>query len=816
MDQNNIPKNKKNKFSFFSRKKTAAPKPELTKEQRRSRTIRRLWIIFASFIGVIFLFFLLIYNGVIGYMPDVEELKNPADRFASIIYSADGEEMGRFYRNTGNRVYADYDEISQHVVNALIATEDSRFEEHSGIDFRALGRVGFKTLIMGDRSSGGGSTITQQLAKQLYSPESNSLLSRGLQKPIEWMIAVKLERFYTKEEIIKMYLNQFDFLYNAVGIKSAAQVYFNKHPKDLKIEEAAMLVGMVKNPSIYNPVRNPEKTRERRNVVFEQMHKAGMLTRAETDSLCRLPLTIDFHRVDIKEGIAPYFREEIRYMMRAKKPERSNYRGWEYDKFRADSIEWERNPLFGWIEKNPKPDGSKYDIYTDGLRIYTTLDSRMQRYAEEAVAEHLGGYLQPAFFREKRGSVGAPYSTNRSEISEIRINHLIRNAMKQTDRWRMMKKAGFSEEDIKASFDKPHEMKLFTYKGAVDTVMTPRDSLLYQKHILRTGFMAMDPKNGHVKAYVGGPDFDYFKYDMVSTGRRQIGSTVKPFLYSMAMEEGYTPCDMFSNTLPVLYEQGRVWRPKSGRARVGQMVDLKWALTNSNNWISARLISTLSPGGLVRTMQSFGITSKLEPVLSLCLGPADVSVREMVSAYTAFANKGMRVNPIFVTAIVDSNGNIISQFAPQPSEVLSEDGYYKILSMLMNVVNSGTGKRLRGAPYNLTAEMGGKTGTTNYNADGWFMGFTPNLVAGCWVGGEERFIHFNNMGYGQGAAMALPIYGLFMKKVFSDGSLPYSQSDKFDFPEDITLCDKQFYGSGEGSSSTEQEVVEESIEDIFD
>ncbi len=622
---------------------------------------------------------------------------------------------------------------------------------------------------------------------------------------------MKLERFYTKEEIIKMYLNQFDFLYNAVGIKSAAQVYFNKHPKDLKIEEAAMLVGMVKNPSIFNPVRAPERTLERRNVVFEQMHKAGMITKAELDSLSLLPIELDFHRVDHKQGIAPYFREELRYMLRAKKPERENYMAWEGDKFRADSIEWERNPLFGWIEKNPKPDGSKYDIYNDGLRIYTTIDSRMQRYAEEAVAEHLGGYLQPAFFREKRGSKSAPYSTNRTEVSEIRVNHLIHNAMKQTDRYRNMKKAGKTEQEIRESFNQPQEMKIFTYKGAVDTVMTPMDSLLYQKHILRTGFMAMDPVNGHIKAYVGGPDFNFFQYDMVSTGRRQIGSTVKPFLYTYAMEEGYTPCDMFSNTMPIIYDNGRQWTPRSGKARVGEMVNLRWALTNSNNWISARLISQLSPGQLVRTMQSFGITSKLDPVMSLSLGTADVSVREMVGAYTAFANKGMKVDPIFVTAIADSNGNIITEFTPQHKEVISEDAYYKILSMMMNVVDSGTGARLRRAPYNLTAEMGGKTGTTNYNADGWFMGFTPQLVAGAWVGGEERFIHFNNMGYGQGAAMALPIYGLFMKKVFADRTLPYSQDVRFEFPAGVDLCGSDFAGEGD-----EGEEVESSIEDVFD
>lgn len=772
-------------------------------------------MVFGSLVVIGILFFVLVYNGIIGYMPPVEELKNPRDRFASVVYSADGQEIGRYFKNTGNRVYADYDEISPYMVDALIATEDSRFMEHSGVDFRALMRVAFKTLLMGRKNAGGGSTITQQLAKQLYSPESNGFLSRAMQKPIEWMIAVKLERFYSKDEILKMYLNQFDFLYNAVGIKSAAHVYFGKEAKDLNIQEAAMLTGMVKNPSIYNPIRKPERTLERRNVVLEQMYKADMITKEELDSLKQLPLGINFHKVDHKEGLAPYFREEIRQMLRASKPERGDYPAWDYQGFKDDSIQWENNPLYGWIEKNPKPDGSKYDLYNDGLKIYTTIDSRMQRYAEEAVAEQLGGVLQPQFFREKRNTKGAPYSTNRTEISEIRVNHLIRNAMKQTDRYRIMKKAGVSEDEIKKAFNTPREMKVFSYAGDVDTVMTPLDSMLYNKHFLRTGFMAMDPINGYVKAYVGGPNFEYFQYDMVSQGKRQIGSTVKPFLYTYAMEEGLTPCDQFLNAQPVLTdENGKVWAPRnSGSGRIGEMVDLRWALTNSNNWISARLISQLSPAALVRTMHNFGITSRLDPVMSLCLGPADVSVKEMVSAYTAYANKGMRVDPVFVTAIADANGNIISEFTPKHTEVISEKAYYRILSMLLNVVDGGTGNRLRRAPFNITAQMGGKTGTTNYNADGWFMGFTPQLVAGAWVGGEERFIHFNGMAYGQGAAMALPIYGKFMNKVYGDPSLPYSQSATFAFPPDMNLCESEFGYSGNDESGTEEEA---SIEGVFD
>lgn len=778
--------------------------------------ILTMWLVFSVVIAAIGLFFWLVYNGIIGYMPDIEQLKNPQDKFASVLYSSDGEEIGRYFRNTGNRVYADFDEISPHMVDALISTEDQRFEDHSGIDARALMRVAFKTLLLRQKNAGGGSTLTQQLAKQLYSPESDNLLSRAMQKPIEWMIAVKLERFYSKDEILKMYLNQFDFLYNAVGIKSAAYVYFGKEAKDLNIQEAAMLVGMVKNPSYYNPIRKPERTLQRRNVVLEQMCKNDKITKAELDSLQQLPMELNFHKVDHKDGLAPYFREEIRRMLRAHKPDRSEYMAWEGNKFTEDSIAWENNPLFGWIDKNPKPDGTKYDIYNDGLKIYTTVDSRMQRYAEDAVTEHLGKDLQPAFFREKRGVKGAPYSADRAEISQIRVNHLIRNSAKLTDRWRNMKKAGYDERDILASFTEPREMKVFTYHGMVDTVMTPLDSMLYLKHFLRAGFMAMDPVTGHVKAYVGGPDFSNFQYDMVSTGRRQIGSTVKPFLYTYAMEEGFTPCDQLMNTQPYITNpDGSVWAPRnSGSSRVGEPVDLRWALTNSNNWISARLISELSPSELVRTMHNFGITGKLDPVMSLCLGPADVSVKEMVTAYSAFANGGMRVDPLFVTAIADNNGNIISEFTPRHTEVISETAYYRILSILLNVVDSGTGNRLRRPPYNITAQTGGKTGTTNFNADGWFMGFTPRLVAGTWVGGEERFIHFNGMALGQGAAMALPIYGKFMRKVYNDPTLNYSEDARFTFPEGLNLCAKE-YGEYYDSDS-DNNAEETSMEGVFD
>ncbi|MBO4978329.1 MAG: transglycosylase domain-containing protein [Muribaculaceae bacterium] len=775
------------------------------------KIVKWLWILFAAAVVFVVVFLILVYNGVIGYMPPIEELKNPQDRFASVVYSSDGEELGRYFRSTGNRVYADLDEISPAVVDALIATEDARFNEHSGIDLAALGRVAVKTLLLQRKSAGGGSTITQQLAKQLYTPPSSNLFQRAMQKPIEWMIAIKLERFYSKEEILKMYLNQFDFLYNAVGIKSAANVYFNKAASELNTLEAATLIGMVKNPSYFNPVRHPERTMARRNVVLEQMYKADMLSRAELDSLQAQPMVLDFHRVDHKEGLAPYFREELRRYLTARRPERSNYPSWDRQAYVDDSIAWANNPLFGWVEKNRKPDGTKYDIYNDGLKIYTTIDSRMQRYAEEAVREHMES-LQGQFFREKRNWAGAPYTSNRAELSDAARENLIRAAMRQSERGRVARVAGLDAEALRRQFDTPVEMTVFSYAGPVDTVMTPRDSLLYTKSFLRTGFMSMDPATGFVKAYVGGPDFRFFQYDMVSTGRRQVGSTIKPFLYTYAFETDFTPCTTMLNEQPTLYdENGRVWQPRnSGHSRIGEMVDLRWALTNSNNWISARIMDRLSPAELVKRMHSYGITNSLPAVKSLCLGPCEVSVKEMATAYSAFANGGMRSDPVYVTAIADANGNIISDFAPSQTEVITQKGYWRILSVLLNVVDSGTGNRLRRPPYNITAQTGGKTGTTNDNADGWFMAFTPDLVSATWVGGEDRYIHFNNMAQGQGASMALPIYGKFISKVYGDSSLPYTQSARFTFPDDINLCESDFV------ADDEPETAEEAISGAFD
>lgn len=788
---------------------------DIKRAARTKKMIRALWTINFCGVALVMLIGVMIYHGYIGYMPPVEGLLNPEDRFASRLFTSDGVEMGRFYQSRNNRVYADYSEISPNVINALIATEDERFMQHSGIDIMALSRVLFKTILLRQKNAGGGSTITQQLAKQLYSPESDGLMDRFIQKPVEWAIAVKLERYYTKEEIIKMYLNQFDFLNNAVGIKTAAHVYFNTTPDSLKIEQAAMLVGMAKNPSLYNPVRADRKDAAvgRRNVVLQQMLKADLITEAECDSLCALPLEVKFTKVDHKDGIAPYFREAVRLMMQAKEPRRGDYPDWDQQRFVDDSIQWATNPLYGWVEKNQKPDGTKYNIYTDGLRIYTSIDSRMQKYAEEAVIDHLKNTLQPQFDREK-GSRG-PYTTNSAELGQLTPRKLIDRAIRQSERYRVLKNAGMSDAEIMEEFDKPVDMTVFSYDGGqVQKTMSPRDSVVYQKMFLRAGFMSMDPLTGQVKAYVGGPNFHFFQYDMAGVGRRQIGSTVKPFLYTYAFEEGFTPCDMFLNAQPsITLPTGEVWAPRNtGHARIGEMVDLYWALTNSNNWISARLMSELSPSTLARTMHTFGITNHLDPVVSLCLGPCDVSVREMVTAYTAFSNKGLRVDPIYVTKITDNNGNVISEFTPQYTEVMSQEAYFKMVNILQNVINSGTGSRLRRAPYNITAVMGGKTGTTNYNADGWFMGFTPNLVSGVWVGGDERYIHFNRMAQGQGAAMALPIYGLYMKKVYSDKSLPYSQTLQFpEPPAGFSPCYKESYGDAP-AAETPVEAIDNAFE----
>lgn len=740
------------------------------------------WVLFATVVGAIFFLFLAIANGSIGYMPPVEQLENPIDKYASQVISSDGKTLGSYAHSQDNRIYVNYNDLSPDLVKALIATEDVRFAQHSGIDVQGLFRAIVKRGILMQKSGGGGSTITQQLAKQLFSPSADNMMERLFQKPIEWVIAVQLERFYTKEEIINMYLNKFDFLYNAVGIQSAARVYFGKTPKTLTIEEAATLVGMCKNPSYFNPVRRNERTRGRRNTVLEQMQKAGYITQAECDSLKALPLTLHFSRMDHKDGLAPYFREYLRLTLTAKKPEKKNYRGWQMQQFKEDSIAWENNPVYGWCNKNKRADGEFYNLYTDGLKIYTTIDSRMQKYAEDAVREHIGGYLQNAFFREKRGKSYTPFS---SDLRQGEVDTIFMRAIQQTDRYRIMKKAGAKEKEINEAFNTPVEMRVFSWNGPIDTIMSPKDSIRYHKSFLRTGFMSMDPRTGHVKAYVGGIDYNNFQYDMVNGGRRQIGSTIKPFLYSLAMIEGISPCDEMMHVQQRLTdENGKLWEPRNANKKcIGEMVSVQWGLQNSDNWVTAWLMSQLSPYTFVRLLQSFGLKNEMDPVISICLGTPDVSVGEMVSAYTTFSNKGIRVEPLYVTRIEDSYGNTIASFNPQMSEVLTEDASYKMLHMLKNVIDGGTGGRIR-ARYGIKAPMGGKTGTTQNNSDGWFMGFTPSLVSGVWVGGEDRSIHFDRMAEGQGASMALPIYGLYMQKVYADKTLGYSQEEDFEIPEE--------------------------------
>lgn len=745
----------------------------------RRRFNKIFWIVFGSGILLLALLFFFISVGWLGYLPAVDQLQNPINKFATELYSSDLKLIGSFSESTDNRIRTDYNQISTHVINALIATEDERFYDHSGIDGRALARVIVKRGILRQSSAGGGSTITQQLAKLLYSPRANNIIQRALQKPTEWVISVQLERIYTKEEIITLYLNQFDFLYNAVGIKTASFVYFNTTPDKLKIEDAALLVGMCKNPSFFNPRRFPERALSRRNVVIEQMRKSGDISKQESDSLKNIPIQLDFQRVDHKEGLAPYFREFLRLTLTAKKPLRSNYASWQDEKYKEDLWQWENNPLYGFCNKNTKSDGSPYNIYTDGLKIYTTIDSRMQRYAEEAVEEHLKE-LQKTFFREKKGRSYAPFSRH---VTQDEINSSLNRAMRDSDRYRKMKNEGASKELIQKSFNSKAEMQVFSYNGLVDTVMTPMDSIRYVKHFLRCGFMSIDPGNGHVKAYVGGPEFTHFQYDMVTSGKRQVGSTIKPFLYTLAMEEGFWPCDKTVNQpITIITPTGKPWSPRnSSNSRIGEEVTLRWALANSNNWISAYLMNMFTPEALVKLMQSFGIRSHLDPVVSLCLGPADISVAEMVDAYTAFPNKGIRVDPMYVSRIEDANGNIIAVFTPQMHEIFSELTAYKMIYMLRSVVDGGTGGRIR-SRYGLTMPMGGKTGTTQNNSDGWFMGFTPSLVSGVWVGGEDRSIHFDRIAEGQGASMALPIWAIYMKKVLSDPSLGYSSTENFDVP----------------------------------
>ena len=746
-----------------------------------------LWALVLFFIGGVALFFVLIANGKLGFMPSFEELENPKNVLATEIYFEDGKILDKYFVNE-NRTFVDYENLPPHLVDALIATEDVRFYRHSGIDLRGLLRVA-KGILTGDSSSGGGSTLSQQLAKMLFPRTGvDSKLELVLRKFKEWVIAVKLERSYTKEEIILMYLNKYDYLNNAVGIKSAANVYFSVQPDSLQLHQAAMLVGMAKNSSLYNPVRRPELVLQRRNTVLNQMEKYGFISQEVCDSVKQLPLDMAFNRVDYKEGLAPYFREYLRLALTSKKPERDNYTSWQGQKYIEDLAEWESNPLFGWCEKNKKSNGENYDIYTDGLKIYTTLDSRMQRYAIEAIEQHLRYDLQPLFDGNMHNLNNPPFGDN---MSNGEVQDLLDREIKKSERYRVMRLAGKNFNEIKKRFNQPADMTIFSWKGEVDTTMTPLDSIKYYLRYFRSSFMAVDTETGKVKAYVGGPNYKYFMYDMVKDGKRQVGSTVKPFLYTLAMQNGLTPC----TKVPYVSQQfiqpdGSIYEPKDSDVDPemdGKMVTLKWGLANSKNRISAWVLKQYTPAAVVEVMKRLGIVSPIDPVNSMFLGVSDVTLYEMVGAFNAYANLGLYIKPYFVTRIEDRYGNVIARFTPERHEAIDAETAYLMLNLLQGVIDEGTGIRLRFSNIGrerVTQEYGkftmpiaGKTGTTQNHSDGWFIGITPKLTAGVWTGADLRSIHFKNLAFGQGANMALPIWGYFYKKVLADSTLGIKEED---------------------------------------
>ena len=745
------------------------------------KAIKWFWIILASPVALILLLLLLIRIGLFGKLPTFEELENPKSNLATEIYSEDGKMIGSFF--VQNRSYCDYDELSPSLVAALIATEDMRFYSHSGIDFISLARVAVRTIALAQFGQGGGSTISQQLAKNLYPRDTaayNNPISKGsklvISKLKEWITAVMLERNYTKEEIIAMYLNTVEFGSNAFGIKSAARTFFNKFPSELNAQESAMLVGVVNKPTRYSPVLNPERALSRRNLVIARMKQMGYINRHQRDSLQALPIELDYHPVSHNSGTATYFREMLRMVMTMERPTRKQfYNDWDYQQAVK---EWDNNPLYGWCIKNVKSDGSPYNLYRDGLKIYTTINATMQEYAEEALINHMSKDIQPAMDNQVR-------RTKRlfNDIGKEDIDRIMRNAIRQTDRYRALKRDGATEEEIMADFKKPVKMKIFSYKGDRDTTMTPYDSILHHKQILRASFMAMDPSTGYVKAYVGGPNYRYFKYDMVKQGKRQVGSTIKPFIYTFAISMGYDPCTLVPN-LPVTIEtdNGTIWQPKeAGRVEyTGELHPLRWGLANSRNNYSAWIMKQArQPQAVADYIHRMGIQSYIDPVYSLCLGTPDVSLFEMVGAYGTFANRGVFTDPIFVTRIEDRNGNVLATFAPSLHDAISEQIAYTMLGMMKNVVTSGTAGRLRWM-YKFTADMAGKTGTSQKNSDAWFMGVTPKIVAGAWVGGEDRSVHLNSAA--DGARVALPIFAGFMRKVYDDPSLGVSESDQFPIP----------------------------------
>lgn len=753
--------------------------------------------------GLIFGMLLLVW--IFADIPSFAELENPDSKLATQLISDDGQVLTTFHIE--NRSFVSYEELSPYLVQAAVSTEDKRFYRHSGIDFQGLGRVFFRTLLLSDSSQGGGSTITQQLAKTLYPRADVSSkipfvykIRMVWIKLKEWITAVKLEKDYTKEEIIDMYFNAVFFGSGAYGVKSAAQTFFAKDPKDLTIEESATLVGMINKPTRYNPALNPDKSLNRRNFVIGQMQKAGYITKAERDSIQQIPITLNYEVQDHNAGLAPYFREMLKKYMKAGKPHRSQYSVRE--DYALDSLLWFSDPLYGWLEKNKKPNGESYDLDRDGLRIYTTINSRMQKYAEEAVEEYLGKELQKEFDRDLRYKRNKPFSNDIDEATRARV---MNQARRWSDRYMTMKRNGASEKDILKAFSTPAQMRLFSWnkKGYIDTTMTPDDSIKYYKSILRASFMAIEPMTGHIKAYVGGPNFRYFKYDNVRQGKRQVGSTVKPFLYTLAIQEGMTPCDE-TVCLPQTFIVGNnTWTPRSTdkESWIGKTVTLKWGLTNSSNNISAYLMKQFGPHAMAEMMRKMGITSYIEEVPSLCVGPSDLTLYEMVAAYNTFPSRGVYIYPQFVTRIEDSKGNVLGEFTNKKREAISEYTAYTIVNMMQNVVNAGTGVRMR-YKYGIKAPIGGKTGTTNDSADGWFIGYTPTITAGVWCGAEDRQVHFQSGSLGQGANMALPIWALFYKKVVADGKLGISESDSFSAPSGYSV---DMGCSGADSSGNETE-----------
>ena len=763
------------------------------KEETKKKILKWFWLLFSipvvlvvSLIGLVWAF---------ADIPSFEELENPDSKLATQVIAEDGEILTTFHIE--NRSYVSYEELSPNLVNAAVATEDVRFYNHSGIDFKSLGRVIFKTLLGGDSSQGGGSTITQQLAKTLYPRQDVSSRIPGMSKLKmvwiklkEWVTAVKLERSYTKNEIMNMYMNQVFFGSNAYGIKAAAQTFFGKAPVDLTVEEAATLVGMVNKPTRYNPALNPDKSLTRRNFVISQMEKAGFITEDQRDSIQQIPITLSYQVQDHNAGVGPYFRDMLRRTMNAKEPKRSSYA--QYEDYVVDSLQWADNAFYGWLNKNTKADGTKYNLDRDGLRIYTTINYKMQKYAEEAVAEHLGKDLQKSFWRDIRWKKNKPFS---DDVEQATVDMLMKQARRWSDRYRIMKNEGSSDAEIWKSFSIPVKMRVFSWnkKGYIDTVMTPDDSIKYYKSHLRAAFMAIEPHTGHIKAYVGGPNYRYFKYDNVRQGKRQVGSTIKPYLYTLAMQEGMTPCDKVVNVPQTFLVQDTTWTPKSTDKDewIGQTVTLKWGLTKSSNNISAYLMKQYGPHAMADMMRKMGIGCHIDETYSLCVGSADISVYDMVSAYNTFPSKGVFVSPIFVTRIEDSMGNVLGEFNNPKREAISEYTAFLMANLMQGVVNSGTGIRLR-AKYGLKGEIAGKTGTTNDQSDGWFIGYTPSLTAGVWVGAEDRQVHFESLALGGGSNMALPIWGLFMQKVLQDGTLGVYETDRFVAPPGISLnldCD---------------------------